>query len=81
MGTVEEFSWNRDTWTSKRLEYKITLQVIEEDNKRRIEIEKRGREVRIRRRASDAGGGESKYAGDEKSTSQLIPLFKVFIIF
>lgn len=70
--SIEEFTWDRQTWISKILEYKITLQVIIADNKRNVLIQQAIRRENIVRRASTAG--------DEESKEKYIPVFRFFVL-
>lgn len=70
--SVREFTWDRQAWVSERRKYEITLQVIIADNKRNVEIQQAIRRQNIVRRASTAGGEESK--------EKYIPVFRFFVL-
>jgi len=70
--SIEEFTWDRQTWFSKRKEYEITLQVIMADNKENVRIQQAIRRQNIERRASTTEGEESK--------GNYIPVFRFFIL-
>ena len=76
--SIEEFTWNRQTWFSKRKEYEITLQVIIEDVAAEEKHQKGRRRKNITRRVSTTNGALT--TGDEETKEKYIPVFRFFIL-